>query len=265
MENSTSSTRRRSVLPLGSRKTHVNRIDAFLIEWAHAHRDRFWKRVVKAKTGCWLWTGGFADNGYGKVSLGKGISSYLAHRMAFIIANGFIPQPCVLHSCDVRACVNPLHLHEGTHEENMDEMAKRGRSGPSIYPHLYEGSKNGRASIDERTAIKIYRLLKSGMFVKDVARKFGVHRTLVTQVGQGMTWVKVTGGKPLPKRHSPINPALILRGSKRGHSKLTEADIPKIRSFLKQGKSSVAVAKIFKVSPTVICRVRNKTCWNHVG
>lgn len=98
-------------------------------------RSRFFSKVDKTDS-CWNWSGSTNHKGYGKVNLRRiNQSSWsFAHRISYQEHYGDIdPNQQVLHSCDNPACVNPEHLHEGTHQENMDEMVERGRwhSGPT--------------------------------------------------------------------------------------------------------------------------------------
>ena len=93
-------------------------------------------------TGCWLWEGHKYSNGYGAIkAFGK---MKLVHRMAYELYNGPIPNGAeILHSCDVKNCINPDHLRSGSHAENMQEATERGlmRSG-AIHPMF--GKKNPR-------------------------------------------------------------------------------------------------------------------------
>ncbi len=87
--------------------------------------ERFWSRVEKTD-GCWLWRGHCDRLGYGQFWLGPGHTS--AHRAAWILTNGFIPDGLnVLHTCDNCRCVRPGHLFLGTHLDNMRDMVTKGR------------------------------------------------------------------------------------------------------------------------------------------
>lgn len=87
--------------------------------------DRFWSRVDKDGA-CWEWAGARHPQGYGVFSAGG--RSLRAHRFAFQLANGPIPEGMfVLHSCDNPPCVNPAHLRLGSHADNMRDMSARRR------------------------------------------------------------------------------------------------------------------------------------------
>ena len=94
------------------------------------------------KTGCWLWGGHKYRNGYGAIkAFGKMV---LTHRFSYELHCGPIPDGCeILHSCDVKNCINPDHLRAGSRAENMREAAERGlmRKGES---HPMYGKKNPR-------------------------------------------------------------------------------------------------------------------------
>lgn len=88
-----------------------------------SHADLFWGKVKKTPT-CWLWTGATSEKGYGH--FGAGGRSRLAHRVAYELIVGVIPEGLTIdHLCRVRNCVNPDHLEPVTGAENT----RRGHAG----------------------------------------------------------------------------------------------------------------------------------------
>lgn len=70
--------------------------------------ERFWAKVDTSGD-CWLWTASKNAGGYGQFATKH--RPMLAHRLAWQLANGFIPDGKQLdHLCRNRACVNPDHL-----------------------------------------------------------------------------------------------------------------------------------------------------------
>src|SRR5690242_19244746 len=101
-----------------------------------------------AETGCWIWTGYIARNGYGRYRR-EG-----AHRVSYERANGHIPSGFqVNHSCDRRLCVNPAHLWLGTQVDNMREMVQKGRSANKHNHAAPTHCKNGHEFTPENTYV----------------------------------------------------------------------------------------------------------------
>lgn len=82
--------------------------------------DRFWSRVGPPdEHGCLPWIAGKTSEGYGTIRIG-GVSVY-AHRLAWVIANGPIPDGLVVDHvvCHRKDCVNAAHLRVCTQGENV--------------------------------------------------------------------------------------------------------------------------------------------------
>ena len=74
--------------------------------------SRFWAKVQKSE-GCWLWEGTINGNGYGHLKISG--RTILAHRVAYLLTYGPIPDGLVIdhvkdRGCSHRHCVNPSHL-----------------------------------------------------------------------------------------------------------------------------------------------------------
>ncbi len=88
----------------------------------------------------------------------------------------------IRHTCDNRKCINPNHLIIGTHQDNVKDRVKRGRSA--------KGVRNGRSKLTEKQALVIYKDKKSTR--TELARKYGVDRQVIRKIQIGETWRCVT-------------------------------------------------------------------------
>lgn len=154
------------------RVRYTGRIDLVTSE------ERFWTYVEKTET-CWVWTGDRRLNGYGRANLhGR---SYAAHRVAWGIANGPIPEGMpMLHKCDNPPCVRPSHLFLGTHKDNSVDKYAKGRSNTT---HSGRGKKLTWREVDLiRTA------LGTGSSRFTLANKYGVSAAMVWRIGRNLSW-----------------------------------------------------------------------------
>lgn len=132
-------------------------------------RSRFMESVeMVPEAGCWIWMKGIGTNGYGKASHnGRTIS---AHRLSYVLFVGSIPKRAhVLHSCDVRCCVNPSHLRAGTHKENMQDALRKFRLG-----------KLSKAEVEN--------IRKAPGTVRDIGERFGISNAQVSAIKRGISW-----------------------------------------------------------------------------
>ena len=126
---------------------------------------------------CWPWKGAILQGnggGYGVFYVSNGIK-LRAHRIAFLLAHGHWPEPSCLHSCDNRPCCNDAHLREGTHVDNMAEMAAKRRS-------TY-GRRNVNARLADQDVRNIRETWRRGGTDKSkLARQYGISQTCMARI-----------------------------------------------------------------------------------
>jgi hypothetical protein len=144
--------------------------------------ERFSRRVEKSDDGCWLWTGYRGRDGYGCISAGgAGGRSLLAHRVAWTIHNGPIPEGLnVLHKCDQPRCVRVDHLFLGTQADNMRDCAAKGRT--------VRGERSQHAKLSADHVREIRRRCTTGESQSAIASMFGVHYETVRQIVHRRNW-----------------------------------------------------------------------------
>lgn len=150
---------------------------------------RFWEKVQKGEIGaCWIWLGkslprratANRPEAYGVFKSGN--KSYLAHRVAYLLAYGRNPNQFVLHRCDNPTCCNPSHLYEGSHADNMRDRRLRGH----IASHA--GELHGQSKLTVTNVLRIRKLRKQGASTKYLASEFNVSKSLIVQILSGHLW-----------------------------------------------------------------------------
>lgn len=169
---------------------------------------RFTEKFHKGEQNdCWNWLAGKVRDGYGFFSVNGNL--HKAHRVSWVIYRGDIPEGMsVLHHCDNRACINPNHLYLGTHQDNMRDMVRRGRSlsGDKNPSHLHPDrrarglaiTKNRKNTVGERNANskltwdsvrEIRALYGSGNITQvQLSKKYNVAQTVISKIVIGQAW-----------------------------------------------------------------------------
>jgi hypothetical protein len=151
------------------------------VAWDHAQAlALFWSRIERTAT-CWLWRGPISHRGYGTTRLtSQGKRLLTVHRLMWTLRGGDIPEGVhVLHTCDIRHCVNPAHLFLGTNQDNIDDKVRKGRTR--------RGSKHRQSKL---TVAQVYviRALYGTRTLKEISALFGVSMAVVSNIHRRKSW-----------------------------------------------------------------------------
>jgi hypothetical protein len=215
--------------------------------------DRLWRHVRRgAPDDCWEWQAGRNRGGYGRMEIGHPRRSFGAHRAAYLLCVGDIPDGLdVLHSCDNPPCCNPAHLFLGTDCDNASDCIAKGRKAV--------GAATNCSGLTDEDVLAIRRRYAAWETSVALAAEFRVHPNAVLAIVHGRTW-----------KHLPIEPPRApLRKSRAGErslaSRLTEAEVRQIRDrHAAGGVSRSDLAAVFGVSPSLVWLIVKRRIWRHV-
>lgn len=146
---------------------------------------RFWASLTIQSSGCWEWTQGKSDDGYGVLKFDG--RHFRAHRLAFTLISGPIPDGMhVCHLCDNPVCCNPQHLWLGTDADNQRDKWAKGRG---VVPKLGAGGYHPRAKLTNEQADEIRRIYALGnTSFRKLAPVYGVSDSTIRSIVLGLAY-----------------------------------------------------------------------------
>ena len=154
--------------------------------------ERFWEHVdIRDPDRCWPWRGAQSSrDGRGTFRTGgRDTPRVSAPRAAYYLCHGYWPE-FALHlpgDCDKGNCCNPLHIYDGTAQDNALDREHSGLQPSRL------GERNANAALDAEKVITIWReYKKGGVTMKVLAARYGVHHNTVRLIVRSMTWAHIT-------------------------------------------------------------------------
>lgn len=202
------------------------------------------------ESGCILWTGPINPHGYGHCSKRFGPTN-LAHRLSFMASNGpLLKGLSICHKCDVRRCINPEHLFQGTHFDNIRDCVKKGRA---------TRAKGEKAALSRLTEEKVREILESAEPRSVLAQRFSITSANVWFIQRRRTWRHVVVENPGPNTGPRAEPKSRPATSRK--TKLTDDDV---REILASDDTYMALAKRYGVVFSVIAWIKTGDSWRHI-
>lgn len=146
--------------------------------------------MPEPNSGCQIWLSS-SRNAYGHGHMGVGGVTIMAHRVAWMLSHGPIPDGMlVLHRCDTPGCINPNHLFLGTYQDNQDDKVRKGRQarGAKLAHPRARGERNGNAKL---TAEIVRAIRASDESQRKIATRYGVTQAIISKIKRNEVWTDV--------------------------------------------------------------------------
>lgn len=191
--------------------------------------------------------------GYLRVNL-QGISGA---RVSRVVALAHLDLPVeyreINHKNGIKADNRVDNLEWVTPKQNCQHARDTGLRAPP------QGDIHGRATLTNAQAAEINALLIDGTIpLSDIAKRYGVKKSVVDNISMGQTWRHITmstkppGGKPSK------------RGEFNGNALLNEADVIKIRQRIKAGETIAQIARDYSVNRSTVSRIKSGQLWGNL-
>ena len=89
----------------------------------------------------------------------------------------------LMHLCDNKLCINPLHLTIGTRQDNINDCVAKGRHA--------RGSVNGHAKLTEEQVKEIRIKNNKGYSNEDLAKEYKVSNSVISEIKTYKSWKHV--------------------------------------------------------------------------
>jgi hypothetical protein len=205
---------------------------------------------INRETGCWEWIGYLDKDGYGYFGCFKNNKriTYKAHRVAIEMATGIlIPSGIfVCHHCDNPQCMNTLIcLFLGTHQDNMDDMIKKGRQPI----HNNCGENNPNSTLNWIKTNEIRALYITGKYTyKQLGKIYNTTEVNIGNIIKNKIWYD--------PNYIPPN------FENNGNRNLNWNKVNKIRTDYATGKYKLLqLAELFNTSISNISNIINNKTW----
>lgn len=185
-------------------------------------------RYEVAESGCWIWAGYIAENGYARIYDRANRQIVWAHRYSYTIHKGAIaPRYEIDHVCQETRCVNPAHLDMVTKTEHARRTMQR----------LGKDDLHGVAAA--------YR--RDGLTFGEIADLLGYAGRVSAQ---GAVKAAIRKGLIDPDEVPPVR-------------RLTDEDRADIRSMYALGVPQTVIAEFYRVDSSQISRICNGKTSGH--
>ncbi len=155
--------------------------------------ERFWALVDKSggEDACWPFIGRRNKGGYGEFQIDG--RKHLAHRVAWAIVNGPIPEGPGFHGtvirhyeCDNPACCNTRHHLPGTQRINMQDRDAKGRRFALL------GIEHGMAKLQDEDVLAIRAMHATGRYSgQEIGEMFRVSLSTVSNIVNKKNWTHI--------------------------------------------------------------------------